>query len=84
MSAARPDPRPEPGPRVVTRRAVALPLRRTLDISVVEDSYGRVDVWWRQYSPDGRLVGQLHSKPSALRAIAAALGELAGELGIAP
>jgi hypothetical protein len=69
---------------VVARRVLDLPLRRWLEMSVLEDGDGRADVWMRLQNADGRVVGQLHAKPSALRAIAAALNELAGELGIAP
>jgi hypothetical protein len=74
---------PEP-PRVVARRVVELPLRRTLELLALEDSGGHADIWLRVRTADGLLVGQLHSRPSALRAIAGALHELAGELGIAP
>jgi hypothetical protein len=74
----------EPPPRIVARRTVELPLRRTLEVTVIEDGGGRADVWLRLRNADGHLVGQVHSKPSALRAIAGALSELAGELGIAP
>jgi hypothetical protein len=75
---------PEPPPRVVARRVVALPLRRRLDVTIVEDHEGRADVWMRCYTDRGVVVGQLHAKPSALRPIAGALSELAGELGITP
>jgi hypothetical protein len=77
-------PEREPMPQVVARRVVELPLRRRLEISVVEDGDGRSDVWLRCLNPLGRVVGQLHSKPSALRAVAAALNALADELGVAP
>ncbi len=73
-----------PEPQVIARRFVDLPLRRRLEISVIEDGDGRSDVWLRVYNADGRIVGQLHSKPSSRRAIATALNELAGELGLAP
>ena len=75
---------PAPAPRIVARRQVELPLRRTLEILAIEDGAGRVDIWLRARNAAGHEVGMLHSKPSALRAIAATLNELAGELGIAP
>ena len=87
MSRARPGAafgEREPAPQLIARRTVELPLGRTLEISVIEDGDGRADVWLRAYNRDLRIVGQLHSKPTALRAIAAALSELAGELGIQP
>lgn len=73
-----------PMPQIITRREVELPLRRRLEISVIEDSDGRIDVWLRCVNADGRIVGQLHSKPSALREVARALEEIAGELGVEP
>ncbi len=73
-----------PEPQVVARRWLDLPLHRRLEVTAIDDSTGIVDIWLRVYSPDGRHVGQLHTKPSALRAIAGELEALAGELGIAP
>ena len=60
------------------------PLRRVLEATAIEDATGSVDVWLRVRSPDGRLVGQLHTKPIALRAIADLLASLAAELGVEP
>ncbi len=71
-------------PQVVARRSLDLPVRRRLEIAVIDDATGNLDVWLRVYAPQGHQVGQLHTRPSALRAIAAALEGLAGELGIAP
>lgn len=75
---------PGPAPRIVARRLVALPLGRELEVLAIEDGAGRVDIWLRARNAAGHEVGMLHSKPSALRAIAAALDALAAELGVVP
>lgn len=79
---ARANREPAPVPKVIARRFVDLPLRRRLEISVIDDGTGRSDVWLRCYNADGRITGQLHSKPSALREIAEALNAISAELGI--
>jgi hypothetical protein len=73
-----------PEPQIVLRRTLELHLRRTLEVSVIEDATGRVDVWLRVRSPDGRQVGQLHAKPSALRELSDLLASVAAELGVEP
>jgi hypothetical protein len=71
-------------PRIVARRTVELPLRRTLEVLAIADGAGRIDIWLRARNAAGLEVGMLHSKPSALRSIADALNGVAAELGVAP
>ena len=73
-----------PEPQVVLRRMLDLPLRRRLEVSVIEDAGGRADVWLRVYNHDGKQVGQLHTKPTMLRPMSDLLASVASELGVEP
>lgn len=73
-----------PAPQVLARRTLALPLNRELELLAIDDAAGHCDVWLRMRNASRHIVGQLHTRPGSLRALAAELELLAGELGVEP
>jgi hypothetical protein len=74
--------KPTPPARITARRTLALPLGRTFDIIAIEDGESRAEVWLRIFTRRGHIAGQLHTRPSVLRGIAATLTAIADEVGV--
>lgn len=73
-----------PLPQVIARREVELPLRRTLEVTAIEDGSGHLDTWLRVRTASGQIAGTIHCAPIALRRIADALNAIAAEVGVEP
>jgi hypothetical protein len=73
-----------PEPQVIARRELDLHLGRVLEVTAIDDATGHTIVWLRVRARDGKLIGQLHVRPSSLRPVGDTLAAMAAELGVEP